>query len=216
MEGWARLKDDQKTSPVQECAVMEEDRIHGLEEIEEVKRRIERKRMAEKEVDESRPKKKRKTKYPRLEAWGESQEQEQDMDTITTIQDYVCREGQVGSRQDTTPVPPKPVQDQVLLDLETDTLLNKSRKLQEKKKSISVDIKKKKFKFNTRGKLNKAEIEEIRRTHKRNIFSWVKDEKNRVLEMNNSEEMSNNVDMEVQMEMQRLNLTCTRRTGYTG
>ena len=80
---------------------------------------MERKRVAEKEVEESRPKKKRKTKYPRLEAWGESQEQEQDMDTITTIQDYVCREGQVGSRQDTTPVPPPPVQDKILLDLES-------------------------------------------------------------------------------------------------
>ena len=49
-------------------------------------------------------------KYPRLEAWGESQEQEQGRDTTTTVQENGNREGQVGSRQDTTPVPPSPVQ----------------------------------------------------------------------------------------------------------
>mgnify|MGYP001236078265 CR=1 FL=1 len=122
---------------------------------------MERKRIAEQEVEENRPKKRRKTKYPRLEAWGEYQEQEQEMDAIITIQDYVYREGQVGSRQDTTPVPPKPVQVHVLLDPETDTLLNKSRKLQERKMAISTEVQKKKFKFNTRGKLRKDEIQDV-------------------------------------------------------
>ena len=93
MEGWARLKDGQKTEMVQESAVREEEIIQDLDKIEEEERRIERKRGAEREIEESRPKKKRKTKYPRLEVWGESQEQEQEMDTIITIQDYVYREG---------------------------------------------------------------------------------------------------------------------------
>ena len=43
-----------------------------LEEIEEESRRMERKRAPDQVIEESRPKKKRKLKYPRLEAWGES------------------------------------------------------------------------------------------------------------------------------------------------
>ena len=125
------------------------------------------------------------------------------MDTITTIQDYGSREGQVGSRLDTTPVPPPPVQDQILLDLETDTLLTKSKKLNEKKKAISLEVTKKKFKFKTRGKLEKAEIAELRRTHKKNIFRWVKEEKNRILEMDNFEEITNSVDMDIQIEIKK-------------
>ena len=203
MEGWARLKEDQASGAIRENVVLEEEANKDLEEVEDEERRLERKRGAEKEVEieESRPRKKRKTKFPRLEAWGECKEQEQEVDTIITIQDYVHREGQVGSRLDTTLVPPKPAQDQ-WLDMETNTMLARSLKLQEKKKSISEDVKKKKFKFNTRGKLSKAEMNEIRRTHKNNIFSWVASERSKVLEMNNFEEMSSQVDSEVQREMQ--------------
>ena len=44
-------------------------------------------------VEKDRPKKKRKVKFSRLEDWGESKEQEQYTDNITTIQD--CVDGEV-------------------------------------------------------------------------------------------------------------------------
>ena len=70
-----------------------------------------------------------------------------------------------------------------LIDLETNTLPCKFKKLQERKLAISTEVKKKKLKFNTRGKLRKDEIEELKRTHKKNIFSWVKEERINVMEM---------------------------------
>ena len=50
-----------------------------------------------------------------------------------------------------------------LVDEETDTLLNKSKKLQAKKLAISKEVQKSKFKFNTKGKLRKEEIVELKR-----------------------------------------------------
>jgi hypothetical protein len=44
-----------------------------------------------------------------------------------------------------------------LIDKETETILKKSKKLKAKKEAISKNVKKKKFKFNTRGKLRKEE-----------------------------------------------------------
>ena len=41
-----------------------------------------------------------------------------------------------------------------------------------KKKEISDKVRKAKFVFNTRGKINKKESKELIRTHK-NIFDWV-------------------------------------------
>ena len=132
MEGWTRRKDEQKTCSVQEC-IIEEETLKDLEVIEEEQRRMDNKRVADNIVEEDRPKKKRKVKYKRLEDWGESKEQEQDTDTITTIQDYVNTEvgvtrAEQGRSRSMTPQGPE------LIDLETNTLLCKSKKLQERKR----------------------------------------------------------------------------------
>ena len=50
---------------------------------------------------------------------------------------------------------------------------NKELKHPEKKKEISDKVRKAKFVFNTRGKINKKESKELIRTHT-NIFDWVK------------------------------------------
>ena len=50
---------------------------------------------------------------------------------------------------------------------------NKGLKHPEKKKEISDKVRKAKFLFNTRGKINKKESKELIRTHT-NIFDWVK------------------------------------------
>ena len=93
-----------------------------------------------------------------------------------------------------------------LIDLETNTLLCKSKKLQERKLAISTEVKRKKFKYNIRGKLRKDEIEELRRTHKTNIFSWVQEEKRKVMEMDRFEEMTSNTDTEVQKQVKETDL----------
>ena len=66
--------------------------------------------------------------------------------------------------------------------------------------AISKEVQKRKFKFNTRGKLKKEEILEIKRTHKRNIFSWLDKEKAKGEEMDKFEEKESTVDMVVQAE----------------
>ena len=91
-------------------------------------------------------------------------------------------------------------QDDILIDQETSKMLSKSRKLQERKVAISKEVQRKKFKFNTRGKLRKDEIQEIKRTHKKNIFSWLEKEKAKVVEMDVFEEKENTMDKEIQME----------------
>ena len=100
------------------------------------------------------------------------------------------------------------VQDQLLVDLETDTLLSRSKKLIEKKRAISLEVNKKKFKFKTRGKLEKAEIEEIKRTHKKNIFSWVKEGQKKILEMDRFEMVTTSVDTDILMEMRDREAEC--------
>ena len=50
---------------------------------------------------------------------------------------------------------------------------DKELKHPEKKKEISDKVRKAKFVFNTRGKINKKESKELIRTHT-NIFDWVK------------------------------------------
>ena len=63
-------------------------------------------------------------------------------------------------------------------------------------------MQKAKFKYNTRGKLRKDEIIEIKRTHKTNIFDWVKAGQRKIQEMDKFEEMVNKEeDMNV-MEVQ--------------
>ena len=150
-------------------------------------------------IEESRPRKRRKVKFPRLEGWGEFKEQEQDTDSIITIQDYVQTEILVKKAD-------QEVSTDILIDQETNKLLSKSRKLQERKVAISTEVQKKKFKFNTRGKLRKDEIMELKRTHKKNIFSWLTEEKAKVIEMDTFEEKENTMDREIQLEVKEMDL----------
>ena len=46
-------------------------------------------------------------------------------------------------------------------------------KCQDRTLVISEEVWKKKFVFNTKGKLTKKEVVELKRTHKNNIFDWV-------------------------------------------
>ena len=58
------------------------------------------------------------------------------------------------------------------VEIETLSLLQKSSKLTEKKLNISAGVRKNKFVFNTKGKITKKEVVELKRTHN-NIFDWV-------------------------------------------
>ena len=69
-----------------------------------------------------------------------------------------------------------------------------------------MEVQKKKFKFNTRGKLRKDEILELKRTHKKNIFRWLTEEKAKVIEMDTFEEKENTMDKETQLEITEMDL----------
>ena len=85
MEGWQRLqeeKDINKNKKKKSTETIEED----LTIIEEGTRRQEQKRPAEQDIMESNPpKKRRKTKFPRLDGWGEVGVEEQDNVHQTTL-----------------------------------------------------------------------------------------------------------------------------------
>ena len=59
MKGWTRLKETQETEVAKDGQVVDEQEVMDLEVIEEEKRRLDSKRFADNEVEESRPKKKR-------------------------------------------------------------------------------------------------------------------------------------------------------------
>ena len=56
---------------------------------------------------------------------------------------------------------------------------------------------KKKFIFNSKGKITKEESEELQRTH-RNIFSWVQKEKRKAIEKDTFELEQTEVEVEVE------------------
>ena len=95
------------------------------------------------------------------------------------------------------------------LDKATEKMLKKAEKLKEKKVEISKEVRKKKFVFNTRGKLTKNEIKEIKRTHN-NIFDWVSGEKRKEKEKAEFEEKEEAEDEEA-MEIDIQNLDREKR-----
>jgi hypothetical protein len=201
MEGWKRLQKEQV--PGKECMTTINEVEEGLGSIEDDIRRQASKRGAEEKVE----KRTKKRKFPRLEGWGEGGMEPGDVSVPLG-----------GSRQDTAPIgivyriEPCKIEKTAKQDMqastnltnidkETEIILKKSKKLKDKKEAISKDVKKKKFKFNTRGKLRKDEIEELRRTHSHNIFSWVGAEQQKVAEMDRFEERASRIDKEVLMEV---------------
>ena len=82
---------------------------------------------------------------------------------------------------------------QVITDdrIEKETLaMMEPSKLMKKKVDISDGVRKKKFVFNTKGKLTKKEVVELKRTHNK-IFDWVAKEQNKQAEQSKFEEMVN-------------------------
>ena len=128
-----------------------------LEDIESVSRRTETKRKGEE--PESRKAKKRK--FLRLEGWGEADDPSHGGNLDTWI-----------GQDDTTVVRAVQVLSDDMIENETLAMMRPS-KLMKKKVDISDGVRKKKFVFNTKGKLTKKEVVELKRTHKNNIFDWV-------------------------------------------
>ena len=82
-----------------------------------------------------------------------------------------------------------------------DRSIMKDRRL-EKKKEISEQVRKTKFVFNTRGRINKKESKKLQRTHK-NIFDWVRKEKESMKEKDEFEEKES-VEDEEPMEVETM------------
>ena len=59
------------------------------------------------------------------------------------------------------------------IDKDISSMLQKPGKVQDRKLAISEEVRKKKFVFNTKGKLTKKEVVDLKRTHMNNIFDWV-------------------------------------------
>ena len=205
LEGWKRLKKEQ-VQDKGHLATIEEVEA-GLGNIEDDLRRQASKRGAEEKIE----KKTKKRKFPRLEGWGEGVIEPEDVsvppggrrldttlvDTVHEIEPYKMKNS---AKQDIQAAVDR---DHIgrLIDKETELIMKRSKKLQDKKEAISKEVKKKKFVFNTRGKLKKKEVEELKRTHTYNIFSWVKADKQKLAEMDNFEEVASRVDKELLKEV---------------
>ena len=61
------------------------------------------------------------------------------------------------------------VKDRVVLETED---IEMNLKLMKRKAEINKEVQKKKIKFNTRGKITKAEQKELLRTHRGGVFDW--------------------------------------------
>ena len=83
---------------------------------------------------------------------------------------------------------------------EKETLaMMKPGKLLKKKVDISDEVRKKKFVFNSRGKLTKKELVELKKTNS-NIFAWVAKEQSKLVEKSKFEEKVKDVDMDTAEE----------------
>ena len=157
MEGWSRL---QKEKVVGNVVEVPEDDGEELGVLETKERRQDMKRAGEDVQEGLKPKRRRKVKFPRLEDWGEMT---QEVEIASAPQPVEMYKLEVVEQCDKTAYIHQTAD---LVDKETNTLLRRSSKLQAKKLAISKEVQKAKFKYNTRGKLRKDEIIEIKRTHK--------------------------------------------------
>ena len=172
---------------------------------------MESKRKAE---EDSGKRKGKKRKFPRLENWGEGGHT---MDT-TSMVDTVLREEPVKNKNttkrdleargvteclgETGRKAQNEVNNQEVIEKETEKMIKRSEKLLERKQAISNEVRKQKFKFKTRGKITKNEEKELRRTHG-NIFDWVRKERNAEIE---KQEFEKKVDAEDSMEVDERDL----------
>jgi hypothetical protein len=191
MEGWQKNKTKEVTTIVQERVVetatmSQEDGqlIDGLDETEATARRLDSKRKGE----ENKSRRAKKRKFPRLEGWGDL---EDDTNYGESLADWLEEPEVVRSVVEVRVKEPTAVD---MIEMETLSMLQRSSKLTEKKLKISDGVRKSKFVFNTRGKLTKKEVVELKRTHN-NIFDWVAKEKCKVIEKDNFEQKMKDVDM---------------------
>ena len=141
----------------------------------------------------------KRTKLPRLEEWGEKEEggtnspvKEPETKTRMGNVDF-----QLGTILSPGPVEiPKNTAKQNtvvtdgLVELETRKMMDKGKKMMDSKLKMSKTSQKKKFQFQSKGKLKEEEIQELKRTHAINIFSWV------------SRDTAIRLEQEVQMEIE--------------
>ena len=178
MEEWKTKKAIQSQGKTSLQEEQNEEIIKDLEIIEEGVRRKESKRKGDPEVGSKRSSKRRK--FARLTNWGEAEEvsslgEEWGLKSIGGSFQPGSRVGsfdkevQILERKAKSGASPATMNSEKL-DEENSKMMSKPAL---RKRVISTEVRKKKFEFKKRGKLNKDEEKEMRRTHN-NIFDWVK------------------------------------------
>ena len=211
MEGWRKATQEVPATVKQnavEIAIMTQETDHQdntLADMESSSRRLESKRKA----DEPKGRKAKKRKFPKLEGWGEQED-------VDSMADWIV---EPESRNEVVKTGMEKVASAERIDKDISSILQKPCKVQDRKLAISEGVRKKKFVFNTRGKLTKKEVVELKRTHTNNIFDWVSKEKCKVLEKDHFEERMKDVDMdtdEVQVleREERLQRVITRQQEF--
>ena len=154
-------KADTGSNTATEADEEDEALIKALEETEKETRRKEGKRKEGKEGGGRQPKRR---KLEKLTNWGEP-------NILDDIQEETVV-GNIISSYISSCISPMEqevmiVKDRVVLETES---IEMAVKLRKKKEEISKEVKKKKFIFNTRGKLTKDEQKEMVRTHRGGLF----------------------------------------------
>ena len=143
--------------------------------MEEIQKEIRRKDVKRKEGESIKPKPKRK-KLGKLTNWGELcilddiQEETAIVEVMRSSTNFMVQDVRI-------------VKDRVVLETEN---IDMNVKVRKKKAEISKEVQKKKFIFNTRGKLTKAEQKEIIRTHRGGVFDWFR-KPERICELESAE-----------------------------
>ena len=157
-----------------------EDDEKEIEMISNLEKEARRKDSKRKQDNQGHGKGKRR-KLPRLEDWGEANVEAEDP----------VMAGWRGE-QKTTVVEQEAEE---MLEKETETMIKRQRKIPTKNK----EIQKRKFKYNTTGKITKKEFSEIKRTHS-NVFDWFKKQNEKQIELENFEKRVEVEPMEIPAE----------------
>jgi hypothetical protein len=140
MEGW-------KKKSSQELPSLQEERVEVMNELEEIEAGM-RRQESKRKGDNIKERRSKKRKYSRLTGWGEPE-------MVSTLQeDWMTRESEDLMTRKQTNVPREMTKERI--NDENDKMLAKPsiRKIK-----ISEKVRKKKFEFKKKGKLNKEEVE---------------------------------------------------------
>ena len=213
MEGWRKGKknesvDSNKIKEMDTTCVDAEDQalMEELLKIEQDTRRLDGKRKGD---GQGRAKKRRK--FDRLIGWGEEVGEpltrqfesslQEGKEESSSLQGDMSnwKIGVTENENKSKPIERVVVETENMLKDGLDKSIMKDRRL-EKKKEISQQVRKTKFVFNKRGRINQKESKELQRTHK-NIFDWVRKEKESMKEKDEfekKESVENDEPMEVE------------------